>query len=237
MPVKTNHSWARRFARVATGLVLAFAPRPGWCSPEAQQALPRSTMQRLRGEAELSGFLATPFEGGDGQLGIGWRAALGVGWDRLPFTVGLDFEGAYFGTSSSRDVILIDGQRLVVDQQRSDSALFLDVFARLQPLWPVRPYLEGAVGPKRLHREYELSFPGEAFAPETTSADDWTYTLGLGLGLDVPLGGSLWLTGGVRRLFGGRVSYERALVATGGGVIRYDASTTTTTFSLGLIVR
>lgn len=229
-------------------------PRVGWCSnahdaegeasesvhapAETQKAEAPSGMRRFRGEAELGAFLATPFEGEGGRVGIGWRMALGVGWDRVPVTLGLDFQAAYFGRSSSRGVVMVGSERLELDRSRTDSALFLDLFARLQPVsWRVRPFVEGVVGPKRLRTDYAVTFVEGTGSAETTTDEHWTYTLGVGAGLDVPLGDRLWLTGGVRHLLGGRASYSRVVAPSSDAVVRYDTSTTTTTFSLGFAGR
>lgn len=241
--------------RTAGTLALAlFSPRLAWCSPSAPvtQApepanaptadMPRTAqsavMRRLRGELELSGFVATSFEPEGDMTGIGWRFALGVGYGSIPITLGLDFQAAYFGEASSRDVLKVGSQALEIEKSRTDSALFLDVFARLQPtFWPVRPFIEGVVGPKRFSTDYSLSFVGGTGTVETTTDEDWTYTLGAGGGLDVRVGVSTWLTAGVRHLLGGRASYSRAVGGGRDGAVRYDTRTTMTTFSLGLVGR
>jgi opacity protein-like surface antigen len=195
-------------------------------------------MQRFRGETELGVFLSTPFEGSGGHMGIGWRFALGIGWDRIPLTVGIDGQGAYFGSSSSRGVVVIGSEELEIDKSRTDSALFLSLYARIQPpYWPVRPYVEGLAGPKRLRTDYTVEFVGGTGSAEVTTDDHWTYTLGVGAGVDLPLGSRLWLTGGVRYLAGGVASYSRAVAGDSDSVIRYRTSTTIKTFSLGLAGR
>jgi opacity protein-like surface antigen len=216
---------------------MLFVARPAWCAPDEPASAPPSTMQRLRGEAELGVLLATPFEGAGGGLGFGWRFALGIGWDRVPLTFGFDFQTAYFGESNSRDVVMVGSEALEIDKARSDSVLFLDAVVRLQPpYWPVRPYLEGIVGPKQLRTDYAVTFVGGAGAAETSEVD-WTYTVGAAAGVDIPLSKRLWLTASVRYLAGGRASYSRAVASDSDVVIRYDTSTTTTVFTLGLAAR
>jgi hypothetical protein len=195
-------------------------------------------MQRLRGELELGAFLATPFEGAGGELGIGWRFAFGLGWDRVPLTLGLEYQAAYFGESASRDSVLVGTEELEIDKTRTDSTTFVDAIVRLQPLdWPVRPYLEGVAGPKQLRTDHEVAFVRGSGAAATSTEVDWTYTLGGGVGVDVPLGARLWLSAGVRYLAGGQAAYSRSLSTDSDTTIRYHTSTSTTTFSLGLVGR
>jgi hypothetical protein len=194
-------------------------------------------MQRFRGEVELGAFLSTPFHGSGGSMGFGWRFALGIGWDRIPLTFGIEGQGAYFGDSSSRGQVLLGGEAIQVEQARSDSVLFLDFLVRLQPPhWPVRPYLEGVAGPKRVRTDYAVTFVGGTGAALITTQDDWTHTLGAGVGVDVPLSQRLWLTGGARYLAGGAISY-RAAASAGDGAILYSTGTTITTFALGIAGR
>jgi hypothetical protein len=212
--------------------------RAAWCTPTSEAQKPRTTMQRLRGELELGGFLATPFEGAGGRLGIGWRFAFGIGWDRIPLTLGMEYQAAYFGESVSRDSVQVGTEELEIDTTRRDTASFVDAIFRLQPLdWPVRPYLEGVAGPKQLRSDYEVEFVRGSGTAATASEVDWTYTLGAGAGVDVPLGGGLWLSAGVRYLAGGQASYSRAVAHDSDATIRYHTSTATTTFSLGLVAR
>lgn len=237
--------------------VVLFSPRLAWSSadavdppsesaetsrehraPSSRHPQKASGMKRFRAETELGAFLATPMDADGGALGIGWRIALGIGYDQIPLTVGLDFQSAYFAESSSRDVLRVGSAALEFDQSRSDSVLFLDVFARLQPpFWQLRPFLEGVVGPKRLRTDYAVMFVNGSGTADETTNDDWTYTLGLGAGLDLRLGERLWLTAGVRHLAGGRAAYSHAVGPTSDAVVHHDTSTTTTTFSLGLIGR
>lgn len=242
-----------RFAGATLTLTLALScPRIAWCSPTeptkaAEPMEPTNDveaptgMRRFRGELELGAFLATPFEGDGGGPGIGWRIGFGVGWDRIPLTFGLAFQSAYFGESTSDDVVAVRGGQLEIEKARTDRVLFADVFARLQPLWPVRPFVEGILGTKRVRTEYEAS-PTPSTAPtgwagSTETDDDWTYTLGIGAGIDVPLSSRLWLTGGVRHLLGGQSRYDQIIAAESDTRVHYDTSTTTTTFTLGLVGR
>jgi hypothetical protein len=195
-------------------------------------------MQRLRGEVELGAFLATPFEGAGGRPGIGWRFAFGVGWDRLPLIFGIEYQAAYFGESVSRDAVLVGTEELEIDKTRRDTATFVDALLRLQPLsWPIRPYLEGVAGQKQLRTDYEVAFVRGSGTAATATEVDWTYTLGTGFGVDVPLGGRLWLSAGVRYLIGGQASYSRAVADDSDTAIRYQTRTATTTFSLGFAGR
>lgn len=194
-------------------------------------------MQRFRGEAELGAFLSTAFHGSGGSMGFGWRFALGMGWDRIPLTFGIGGQGAYFGDSSTRGEVLFGSEAIEIEKARTDSVLFLDFLVRLQPLdWPVRPYLEGIAGPKRVRTEYAVTFVGGTGGALATTEDDWTYTLGAGVGVGVPLSQRLWLTAGVRYLAGGAISF-RAVAPAADGAIRYSTGTTITTFSLGIAGR
>lgn len=190
----------------------------------------------LRGELELAGFVATPFEGSGGSLGLGWRMLLGVGWGRVPVTLGFDFQSVYFGEATSRENVGAWNYPLLVDKTRRDTALFFDGVLRVQPpYWSVRPYVEGIFGAKLLQTKYSVALVGGTGSTDTGSDQAWASTLGVGAGVDLPLlGPNVFLTLGVRSFAGGHASYSRPVSADSDVVIRYDTTTATTLFALGL---
>lgn len=184
-------------------------------------------------------FVLTPFEAPNGSLGLGWRIALAVGWRRWPFTFGFDFQSAYFDSARSRASIPTRDGMLLGDETRDYTAWFIDSFLRLQPpYWPVRPYFEGIVGAKLLQTKYSLRLDGSSSSTERVSESDWTHTLGVGVGIDLPvLGDNVWLTIGIRRLQGGRASYSRPSQLDSDMVIHYETSTDTTIYAIGIAGR
>ena len=216
------------------GVRRSAAARPNAVDVTADPASERRSP--LRGEVELAGFLATPFEGSGGLLGLGWRMLLGVGWGRIPVTLAFNFQSVYFGEASSRENVGAWNYPLLVDKTRRDTALFFDGVLRVQPpYWPVRPYVEGIFGAKLLQTTYSVSLVGGAGTTDTVSDQAWASTLGVGAGVDLPLlGPNLFLTLGVRLLAGGHASYSRPVSANSDVVIRYDTTTSTMLFALGV---
>ncbi len=190
----------------------------------------------LRGDVELVGFVATPFEGLGGSLGLGWRMLMGLGWGKIPLSVGFDFQSAYFGEATSRTNVGAWNYPLFVDKTRHDKAYFIDAYVRLQPpYWSVRPYIEAIAGAKLLQTDYSVAFVGGVGSTDTVSDHAWTYTAGGGTGVDLPvLGPSVYLTLGVRLLAGGHASYTRPVSPDSDVVVHYRTVTSTVLFALGL---
>lgn len=206
--------------------------------PSSTKPSPPTTPSPWRGDLELSGFLATPFEGHGAPLGFGWRMLMGVGHAPVPLTFGFDFQSVYFGDAVSRTTVGSGDLALTVDKARRDTALFFDAYVRLQPPnWPVRPYLEGIAGAKLLRTDYSVTIVGGTGSTEMVSDSAWAHTAGVGLGVDFRIGRAVALTGGVRFLAGGRASFSRPVGPNTDAVVRYDTTTSTTLFSIGLAGR
>jgi hypothetical protein len=189
-------------------------------------------------EAWVTALLAEPFSESRPLSDWGYGASLGIGAKpaRIPVAIGADVAGIYWG-SVTVPVLLQLGDtptRAAVSIQQQ--TVFLDLWLRAQlPRGVVRPYLELVGGLKMIDSEYSLSFPdGDGVASVFDEATTPAWTLGAGLGLDVMLArgtkdadAGLWLTLGVRRLWGNRVWIEHATYGA------FDTDTDTTLFSIG----
>jgi hypothetical protein len=164
---------------------------------------------------------------------------LAIGWERLPIMLGLDVQSAYYDEATSRTSVATGKNELLVDRTRRDMAYFFDGMVRLAPpFWSVRPYAEAIFGAKLLETKYSVALVGGTGQTDTTSEHDWTYTVGVGTGVDLPvLGPRAFLTLGVRFLPGGHARYSRSLSSRSDAVVHYDTSTTTTLFCIGITGR
>jgi hypothetical protein len=193
-------------------------------------------------EAWVTALLASPFSESRPLSDWGYGASLGVGARRarIPLTIGADLAGIHWGSVTVPEVLQLGDtptRALVSIRQQT---IFLDLWLRAQlPRGVVRPYVELVGGLKMIDQEYSLSFPDgsgatRVFDEATTPA----WTLGAGIGLDLMLAratddadSGLFVTLGVRHLWGNRVSIEHATYGT------FDMDTDTLLFSVGFSVK
>lgn len=155
---------------------------------------------RLRGEYAITGWITVPAQSEREETGLGFGGTFGAGFGSFPLALGVGFMSGFRGTSSDRVFPSL------LDIEREESTLQLDVWARVQPwTWLVRPYLEGSIGTRRLRSSYAVSFVG---SPRAAALDDTDWLLCLGFGAGVELYGFSF---GYRRLATDESRFSRSL--------------------------
>jgi hypothetical protein len=220
-------------------LALVLASRTAFAQSAPISADPKPTSSPVRGDGRIVGFVATPFGQNAAGAAVGFGVGAGIGWKRIPLTLGVDVMTAYWGTATSSVVVKAGDALIPANLNRTDLGYFLDASLRVQPVdWWIRPYAEGFVGTKLLETRYSLSFAGSGTSTSTTSDHDWAGSIGWGAGVDI--GGldapSLGFTLGVRRLSGADASVSRvADVNNGNTVVRYTSSTSSMFYMIGIM--
>ena len=191
-------------------------------------------------------MLAKPFEGAHAltDWGYGLMLSFGLRWQDLPLSAGFDLQAIRWGRASSLVDVQLGDSNAILEKSRLDQSILFDTWIRLEPpRWRVRPYVEGFVGLKLLDTKYSLSFPdgtGTASTDDQASASNY----GFGAGVNVLLarasdhsGSALFVTLGVRELYGGHASFTRAPDSSSvDQAVRFDVPTRSTVFLLGFTV-
>jgi hypothetical protein len=235
---------ARTIVSIAVAAALTLSLRVAIARADDGGAEPMNLERGLHEHFGAWFLTASPF-GSTAPLddwGMGAGFIFGIGWGKIPLTVGVDFMALWWGTSTSPALVDLGDRSARVELRRSDNTIFFDAWLRAQPQsWFVRPYLEGVVGWKQVYTDYSLRFVGGSGATDKTTSDAGASTYGFGLGLDVTLahndqGAVAFVTLGIRRLSGGRASFTRGPDAvTGDPRSRFEVSTDTTIIQLGII--
>jgi hypothetical protein len=227
-----------RSALARGGFTLVLASRAAFAQSAPPVTDPKPTASPWRGDGRIVGFVATPFGNNAAGAAVGFGVGGGVGWKRIPLTLGVDVMTAYFGTATSGVLVKAGDTLIPANLNRTDLGYYLDASLRAQPVeWLVRPYAEGFVGTKLLETRYSLSFAGSGTSTSTTSGHDWAGSIGWGAGVDI--GGlnapSLGFTLGVRRLSGADASFSRVADVGGNVVVRYTAPTSSMFYMIGIM--
>lgn len=206
--------------------------------PETQNA-PEKPEHYARGEMLISGITSLPFAD-DADAGLGFGVAFGVGWNKLPLSLGFGVYAAYGGTSERRAYVPSPDGPLRVRTTREDRTVFLDLWLKLRPFrWIVSPYVEGFVGGQVLRPHYTLDFVDGAGRSELDGDEQWVKMAGYGAGLEFSVDkarhGAIAL--GFRRAHAGVATLSRTVeTATGEEYVRVRAPLSTLILSLSFLL-
>ena len=171
-------------------------------------------------DAAVTGVLAKPFEGAHAlsDWGYGVMLSFGLRWQDLPVTGGFDLQAIRWGRASSLEDIKLGDSWATLEKSRLDQSVLFDTWLRFEPTrWRVRPYFEGFVGLKLLETKYSLALADGNGMTTAVTDHSTASNYGFGCGLDVLLarasdasGSALFVTLGLRELYGGRATFTRA---------------------------
>lgn len=179
-------------------------------------------------------FLTVVPEGGFKQnidnngYGIGGQFLVGI--RRSPFLVGADFGTVRYGSETTREPFSSTIPEIELEVQTDNKIVLTHFLVRAQPReGNVRPYLDGLIGFKYLFTDTRIrsEFSDETIA-RTTNFSDYTFSYGLGGGVQILLAGSgsgrqILLDGKVRYLRGSEAEYlRRGSIRRVNGAVLFD---------------
>lgn len=166
-----------------------------------------STAWRYQGLGDVSFIIGVPMnEFGDNVDGLGYGASVyaGLGATNSPLQIGVDISFLVYGRSRDRVPFSSTvGPRVLVDVVTTNSIVQPHLVVRVQPpAGSVRPYLEGLIGFKYLFTETSVEDDDQnTRIASTTNFDDFAWSGGAGVGLDVHVGSRETETGGTADFF------------------------------------
>jgi len=198
-------------------------------------------------DAAVTGVLAKPFEGAHAlsDWGYGVMLSFGLRWQDLPVSAGFDLQAIRWGRASTPVDVKLGDSWATLEKSRLDQSVLFDTWLRFEPpRWRVRPYFEGFVGLKLLQTKYSLAFSDGNGTTTAVTDHSTASNYGFGFGLDVLLarasdssGSALFVTLGLRELYGGHAAFTRAPDSSSvDRTISFDVPTHSTQILLGLSI-
>jgi hypothetical protein len=207
---------------IAFGLAAMLFWAPNSALAQNGEASPSRDAWRYQGVGDLSFIVGVPMnEFGDNVDGLGYGASLyaGLGSTDSPLQVGVDVAFLVYGRSTDRVPFSSTvGPRVLVDVVTTNSIVQPHLVLRVQPpSGSVRPYLEGLIGFKYLFTETSVEDDDQnTRIASTTNFDDFAWSGGAGVGLDLRIGSTktetghpatFYVTFGVQYLLGEQAEY------------------------------
>jgi len=169
----------------------------------------------LRFEGSLMAAISAPLAHNPDVAGFGFAVTYGIGWGEIPLTLGLDFISiSSIGDANDKLAVMLADELVQLERITHTRSLHFEAWLRLQPAhWRFRPYLEGFIGTQQYQAKYVLRRPAQDVQSDLVSGSDWVHSYGWGAGLEIVgllnRSGSMSLTLGVRRVYGGTAALTR----------------------------
>jgi hypothetical protein len=195
----------------------------------------------LRFEGSLMAALSAPLAHNPDVAGFGFAVTYGMGWGEIPLTIGLDFMSiGSIGDANDKLSLMLGDESTQVERTTHTRSLHFEGWLRLTPAhWRFRPYLEGFIGTQQYQAKYVLRVTTQNLPSDPVSGSAWAHSYGWGLGLEcvglLNRSGSMSLTLGMRRVYGGTAHLTRPATVAGQTIdTELTAGTSTLVFMIGV---
>ena len=168
-------------------------------------------------------------------LGFGLGVTGGIGFDSLPFMIGLDLGYMIYGFERRSEPFSTTIPDVRVDVETTNNIFLGHLVFRVQPqTGTVQPYIEGLFGFKYLFTRTSIqNIPNDAEIASSTNFDDFASSYGVGGGIDFSVFAgertTIMVHVGCRYLFGSTADYlERGSIERQNGQVQFDVITSRT---------